>query len=219
MELSDEFERDEFLKEYFRDEQNLYFIENYIRPIICENFRVAAEKCSNSIDDMWDDEKTSTAFLCYITYKEILPFLLEKNNINKKILKLEEMLNNYFYDKEIEILPSGIFVKIKKEADNLKIVPLRDSKNDRIGLNELSSGEKKIILLFVIAAFSDRVSVVLDEPELSLSVLWQEHLLPDLLEEGGFKNLIVATHSPYMAMDERVHDCMVFLPAEDNSDE
>lgn len=219
MELSDEFERDEFLKEYFRDEENLYFIENYIRPIICENFRVSAEKCSNSIDDMWDDEKTSAAFLCYITYKEILPFLLEKNNVNKKILKLEEMLNNYFYDKEIEILPSGIFVKIKKEADNLKIVPLRDSKNDRIGLNELSSGEKKIILLFVIAAFSDRVSVVLDEPELSLSVLWQEHLLPDLLEEGGFKNLIVATHSPYMAMDERVQDCMVFLPAEDNSDE
>lgn len=219
MELSDEFERDEFLKEYFRDEENLYFIENYIRPIICENFRVSAEKCSNSIDDMWNDEKTSAAFLCYITYKEILPFLLEKNNVNKKILKLEEMLNNYFYDKEIEILPSGIFVKIKKEADNLKIVPLRDSKNDRIGLNELSSGEKKIILLFVIAAFSDRVSVVLDEPELSLSVLWQEHLLPDLLEEGGFKNLIVATHSPYMAMDERVQDCMVFLPAEDNSDE
>ena len=219
MELSDEFERDEFLKEYFRDEENLYFIENYIRPIICENFRVSAEKCSNSIDDMWNDEKTSAAFLCYITYKEILPFLLEKNNVNKKILKLEEMLNNYFYDKEIEILPSGIFVKIKKEADNLKIVPLRDSKNDRIGLNELSSGEKKIILLFVIAAFSDRVSVVLDEPELSLSVLWQEHILPDLLEEGGFKNLIVATHSPYMAMDERVQDCMVFLPAEDNSDE
>lgn len=219
VELSDEFERDEFLKEYFRDEENLYFIENYIRPIICENFRVSAEKCSNSIDDMWNDEKTSAAFLCYITYKEILPFLLEKNNVNKKILKLEEMLNNYFYDKEIEILPSGIFVKIKKEADNLKIVPLRDSKNDRIGLNELSSGEKKIILLFVIAAFSDRVSVVLDEPELSLSVLWQEHLLPDLLEEGGFKNLIVATHSPYMAMDERVQDCMVFLPAEDNSDE
>lgn len=219
MELSDEFERDEFLEEYFRDEENLYFIENYIRPIICENFRVSAEKCSISTDDMCDDEKTSTAFLCYITYKEILPSLLEKNNINEKILKLEERLNNYFYDKEIEILPSGIFVKIKREADNSKIVPIRESKNDCIGLNELSSGEKKIILLFVIAAFSNRVSVILDEPELSLSVLWQEHLLPDLLEEGCFKNLIVATHSPYMAMDERVQDCIVFLPAEDNSDE
>lgn len=168
---------------------------------------------------MWDDEKTSTAFLCYITYKEILPSLLEKNNINEKILKLEERLNNYFYDKEIEILPSGIFVKIKREADNSKIVPIRESKNDCIGLNELSSGEKKIILLFVIAAFSNRVSVILDEPELSLSVLWQEHLLPDLIEEGCFKNLIVATHSPYMAMDERVQDCIVFLPAEDNLDE
>jgi len=34
-----------------------------------------------------------------------------------------------------------------------------------------------------------------------------------------FQNLIVATHSPYMAMDERVQDCIVFLPAEDNLDE
>lgn len=219
MELRDEFESDEFLAEYFRDEENIYFIENYIRPVICENFRVSVEKCSTSTDNMWDDEKTSTAFLCYITYKEILPSLLEKNNINEKILKLEERLNNCFYDKEIEILPSGIFVKIKREADNSKIVPIRESKNDCIGLNELSSGEKKIILLFVIAAFSNRVSVILDEPELSLSVLWQEHLLPDLIEEGCFKNLIVATHSPYMAMDERVQDCIVFLPAEDNLDE
>lgn len=31
MELRDEFESDEFLAEYFRDEENIYFIENYIR--------------------------------------------------------------------------------------------------------------------------------------------------------------------------------------------
>ena len=84
---------------------------------------------------MWDDEKTSTAFLCYITYKEILPSLLEKNNINEKILKLEERLNNYFYDKEIEILPSGIFVKIKTEPDKSKNLPIRETNNDSIGLN------------------------------------------------------------------------------------
>lgn len=66
---------------------------------------------------------------------------------------------------------------------------------------------------------SDGVSVLLDEPELSLSVLWQENLIPDLLEEGCFKNLTVATHSPYMAMDERVQECMVFLPAEENANE
>lgn len=105
----------DFLMEYFRDEQNLYFIENYIRPIICENFSVSAKECiANTDGSDYEDEQTSNAFLCYVVYKEILPLLLEPENKNKKISKLEELLNNYFYDKEIEILPSGIFVRIKK---------------------------------------------------------------------------------------------------------
>lgn len=221
MELDEEFYEKDFLETYFRDEQNLYYIENFLRPVICENFRSSVKNCLANIEDKFtiEDEENGNLFLCYITYKEILPMLLDRDNVSERIFKLEELLNRYFYDKTIEILPSGIFVKLKHNAENSKVVPIRISENSAIELNELSSGEKKIILLLVLSMFSSGVEMVLDEPELSLSVLWQESLLPDLCEEGCLKNIIAATHSPYMAMDERVQDCIVFLPTEENLNE
>ena len=39
--------------------------------------------------------------------------------------------------------------------------------------------------------------LLLDEPELSLSLVWQETLVPDLISCGSNK-LIVATHSPFI---------------------
>ena len=221
MELDEAFDENDFLEIYFRDEQNLYYIENFLRPVICENFRVSVKNCLASIEDIFaiEDEEHSNLFLCYLTYKEILPLLLDRDNVSERIFKLEELLNRYFYDKTLEILPSGIFVKLKHNTEKSKVVPIKISENRDIELNELSSGEKKIILLLVLSMFSDGVKMILDEPELSLSVLWQESLLPDLCEEGCLKNLIVATHSPYMAMDERVQDYMVFLPTEENLNE
>lgn len=47
--------------------------------------------------------------------------------------------------------------------------------------------------------------VLIDEPELSLHVLWQKRFLPDLLAITSIANLdaIVATHSPFIVGDRQ----------------
>ncbi|WP_407267499.1 AAA family ATPase [Tenacibaculum maritimum] len=43
--------------------------------------------------------------------------------------------------------------------------------------------------------------VIIDEPELSLSIDWQESILSDILKSSN-NGLIVATHSPFIVNDD-----------------
>lgn len=55
---------------------------------------------------------------------------------------------------------------------------------------------------------------MLDEPELSLSLIWQEKLIPDMLKYTQAKQIIVSTHSPYIANDESLTDYITYLPSD-----
>lgn len=68
-------------------------------------------------------------------------------------------------------------------------------------LHQLSSGEKQIISIFCHLVLSEsKKFVIIDEPEISLSIRWQEKFLEDILkcEPAG---LLVATHSPFVISD------------------
>lgn len=68
-----------------------------------------------------------------------------------------------------------------------------------LGLKWLSSGEKQIISLFShIYLTRETFFVIIDEPELSLSVPWQRKFLPDILNTGQCVGLIAVTHSPFV---------------------
>jgi predicted ATPase len=74
------------------------------------------------------------------------------------------------------------------------------SNGKTIELAFLSSGEKQIVSLFsqMYIGAAESYIVAIDEPELSLSVSWQEKLLPDLQRSGRCKFVIVVTHSPFI---------------------
>lgn len=84
---------------------------------------------------------------------------------------------------------------------SFSIVP-KDSRmpKERIELSDLSSGEKQIVSLFSHLYLSGQKSyfVLIDEPELSLSVPWQRRFLTDIHEGGFCAGLIAATHSPFV---------------------
>lgn len=68
-------------------------------------------------------------------------------------------------------------------------------------LESFSSGEKQIISLFAFLMFAPppRGKILLiDEPELSLSVIWQKRLIQDLLSTERPEIFITATHSPFV---------------------
>ncbi|MDU2236049.1 MAG: AAA family ATPase [Fusobacterium periodonticum] len=75
-----------------------------------------------------------------------------------------------------------------------------NKKNERLHLEQLSSGEKQEIILFYELIFESEknIHLLIDEPEISLHIEWQLKFMDDLLriaEKKKFK-VTVATHSP-----------------------
>lgn len=92
-----------------------------------------------------------------------------------------------------------LFKKIIISKENgFKI--LDEEYRKEIKLKDLSSGEQQEIVLFYDLIFNIESDLLLliDEPEISLHVLWQKMFLNDLLRIVQDKSIsvIVATHSP-----------------------
>jgi hypothetical protein len=73
-----------------------------------------------------------------------------------------------------------------------------------IEMRGLSSGEKQIVSLFaqIYLGDAESYSLIIDEPELSLSVEWQKRLLPDVINSGRCDFLAAVTHSPFIYDNE-----------------
>ena len=87
----------------------------------------------------------------------------------------------------------------------------------KLDLDALSSGEQhELVLLYdLLFRVQPNTLVLIDEPELSLHVLWQKRFLPDLLEivQTARFDALVATHSPFIVGSH--HNLMVALSSED----
>lgn len=100
-----------------------------------------------------------------------------------------EIINARLTFKHIEISKEeGLIVKSDNEG------------NKPISLSKLSSGEKQEIVLFydLIFGSDDKVLLLIDEPEISLHIIWQKKFMNDLIKVIKYKKIdvIVATHSP-----------------------
>ena len=76
----------------------------------------------------------------------------------------------------------------------------RNNSFDEIELEQLSSGEKQIVSLFskIYLELDLSFIILFDEPELSLSITWQQRLLTDILNSKKCNFLLTVTHSPFI---------------------
>lgn len=64
----------------------------------------------------------------------------------------------------------------------------------------MSSGERQLLtMLYSLNRMRRNTMVLIDEPEISLHIDWQEDLLEKMLEQLGDRQIIVCTHSPAIA--------------------
>ena len=121
------------------------------------------------------------------------------------VVKFVEICNDYFYGKEFEFNKTGYSFSMKYKNDGSPAV-----------MEDLSSGEKQMASLFAHMAFSrDKWNyVIIDEPELSLSVNWQVKFLQDILNFRSCAFVGAVTHSPFIFDNEfdpyvvDMHSCM-----------
>lgn len=114
-----------------------------------------------------------------------------------RIKKFANTCNKYLNDKHFDYNQSTLNLQIYLDSGE-------EYEKRSIQLTQLSSGEKQIVSLFSkLYLESDEASIVIiDEPELSLSIHWQQMLLPDIMRTNNCRLLITVTHSPFTFANE-----------------
>jgi len=146
----------------------------------------------NKITDMLDEntvlEDKYHQYLISIISE--LTSIYEKNKqIDDNLENFKNVCNTYLVNKSINY--DKFKIECKVEQDNTK---------QPIMLKNLSSGEKQIISLFskLYLNLEEKNIILFDEPELSLSILWQKKLVPDIINSNRCSFMAIITHSPFI---------------------
>ncbi|MDR6642748.1 putative ATPase [Luteibacter sp. 1214] len=125
--------------------------------------------------------------------KNVIDVVQDFNDRSKRIFgrldQFQESLNWFFADSRKKIA-----------IDQVGRIGIARPDSKPVALPKLSSGEKQIIVMFSHIFFNKYGSrsriIVIDEPELSLHVRWQENLVEKVRAASPNTQLIFATHSP-----------------------
>lgn len=161
---------------------------------------------TKSPDDEMDSESIKIYQKWYNNQPQIqrIDKLIEYNQTyQSEIEKLYEPL-----EKLIKII-NQFFSESKKEVliDSQGEVTIKFKNGKEAKLYELSSGEKQIItmlghLIFFEERFKKKPGIfIIDEPEVSLHLAWQEIFVNSILEASPNTQFILATHSPAITGD------------------
>lgn len=137
----------------------------------------------------------------YLYLWNLINKLVDNYDVQKsyddRIKKFASTCNKYLNDKHFDYNQSTLNLKIYLDNEY-------ESEKKTIQLTQLSSGEKQIVSLFSkLYLESDEPGIVIiDEPELSLSIQWQQMLLPDIMRTNNCKLLLTVTHSPFTFANE-----------------
>ena len=152
---------------------------------------------ANSNNEINKSSGERTTILAMETETEIAKILSPSESEAEEIEKIEdksllmEILNNLFKETDKEIFITSDFIVKKINSDIT------------YEINDLSSGEKQLIYTLLRVANSKRKNqiILMDEPEISLHLSWQEKLLASIKKLRSESQIIVVTHSPGIVMD------------------
>lgn len=134
----------------------------------------------------------------YLVYflEQLLSVYKKQERYDTAIKNFCSVCNKYLTEKEFYFDESNVTLKIYRNFKS-ELIPTEENE---VKLSQLSSGEKQIVSIFsqVYLNVDSRFIILLDEPELSLSIFWQENLLPDLIGSNKVDFLMAVTHSPFI---------------------
>jgi hypothetical protein len=136
------------------------------------------------------DDKVIAHFL-----SKLIALYKEQQESERDVREFVTLCNAYLTGKQFiyDDASYEIFIEKLKGSDRTEAAA-------PLPLKVLSSGEKQIVSLFshMYLSGEKKFFLVIDEPELSLSVPWQERFLPDILDTGRGTGIVAVTHSPFI---------------------
>lgn len=126
-------------------------------------------------------------------------FLSKLEAVVDRTKQLETNVEKFVEQVNVYLSLSSDEKTLTYDSNLMRVVVRNTFNNDEIDLEALSSGEKQVISLFSHLYLEPGQKIVLiDEPELSLSLDWQRRLLPDVINSPGCAQLLAITHSPFI---------------------
>lgn len=130
-------------------------------------------------------------------------------DIERSVQDFVSSCNKYLLSEEVstllpavDLIVNGRLIdgkKLRLNRKDLKVHVESVPEGRQISLDALSSGEKQMISLFAkLFLYEGPKIVLIDEPELSLSIDWQRHILVDVMNAPLCRQLIAITHSPFV---------------------
>jgi predicted ATP-binding protein involved in virulence len=139
---------------------------------------------------------------------------IKENNEKQKSLKstiynnletFKDIINGLFQDtqKRMVILDDGTIVFNVSEVN--------------LATDYLSSGEKQILIIYLIVLLKENKPYVLlmDEPEISLHVQWQTSLIDNIKKLNNNIQLIIATHNPLIMLGRKANEITILEKSND----
>lgn len=125
--------------------------------------------------------------------KNLIDSYERQNKYDERVKTFASICNNYLNGK-----------KYIYDETNVKLGIYKEKTKKPISIQNLSSGEKQIISVFskLYIENIENCIILFDEPELSLSIKWQNMFLPDVVNSGKCSMLIAVTHSPFIFDNE-----------------
>lgn len=199
----------EYLKNVNKSNNDLFDkLLSMIEPLTEEEYEVKKKDLSPKLFQLFEwglcDENTIRPY--NEGHKEILSVYIREMQQNLQVY--EEVYAKLLLFKEM--LDAKQFVNKKILFHPLKGIVAQCDTGFSLELDKLSSGEQHEIIMLYYAIFGiSRNSILLiDEPENSLHVVWQNHYLADIEKIANKLNIqiLIATHSPQI-ISGRWDDC------------
>lgn len=195
--ILDEIIRDQVEKEGATGHE-LPDIESLTRFLTRVTREAAADVSLDAIKRLYDSKEIERPDKLWLRY-----FLGRLNRVISRTREIELKLERFVEVSNEYLKSSSDEKELTYDPQSMKVVVKNSWTGDDIALDDLSSGEKQVVSLMAKLYLSDaRKFVMIDEPELSLSMDWQRKILPDVLKSGSVMQLLAITHSPFVFENE-----------------
>ncbi|MBK8111629.1 MAG: ATP-binding protein [Saprospiraceae bacterium] len=156
----------------------------------------AIEKAATSINNFIKDNT-----------KPVYPNDVTPLTLLRRTKKINDLSSELQSNKKKIFARLDDYINLLNEFHDTKDFTLQDSKigglsiiknRTNISINQLSSGEKQLIILLTEALLQKgkQTLFIADEPELSLHIEWQRKVISSIRRLNPNSQIIVATHSP-----------------------
>lgn len=158
---------------------------------------IARGKDKTLLDDKLEKllfKKENENTFTFLDYR--LTYLANQHNDSTKFEKYKRKIDNFFDLVNQFFVDTNKQIIIDEKQNN--VIFVNRNLDNKISTNQLSAGEKQLlIILFSVFLQDENPSIlIMDEPEISLHVSWQDKLIDTLRILNPNVQLILSTHSP-----------------------